>query len=429
MGSARRSELAGRFQPSDALSELTRLADFVHRRLSAARAGVEGRGRKLGLEQRPHPIVAADDRVPRPGALLLEAMHDVPESPALSPLRVRTRRIVEFDAAQEGVQVDLFLRDNAEGLDPRHETGLSSLVRSHPREFLDVPAGDVHEDRLRGVVEVQARGNVIRIDLTGRAVEGLPTERPAVAARDRFWIHDDDIVHRVPNVVRIGQEAVLDSESGAEPPRVVDSLGTVRCDPLVDRDPDEFDVASVLEELREERRRRARVLPAAHPDRDPLSAAEVDLGSELALHPPLDEIEEMRAAQMLPVVPEPLDGRGATSVARHSRSNRRGGLRPHGPGGGDGPEGGCRGCDAPAGGATAEPGNNGGGPKVHCRTIKSYATPAKITDNDPTSPDAIAAAANVGTGPGIRAAGSVMAKVMARRRIPTTKRAPKRDHQ
>src|SRR5881296_1094042 len=318
MGSARRSELAGRFQPSDALSELTRLADFVHRRLSAARAGVEGRGRKLGLEQRSHPIVAADDRVARPGALLLETMHDVPEPAALGSLRVRARRIVEFDAPQERVQVDLFLRDHAEGLDPRHETGLSSLVRSHPREFLDVPAGDVHEDRLRGVVEVQARGDVIRIDLTGRAVEGLPTERPAVAARDRFWIHDDDIVHRVPNGVRIGQEAVLDSESGAEPPRVVDSLGTVRCDPFVDRDPDELDVVSVLEELREERRRRARVLPAAHPDGDPLSADEVDLGSELALYPPLDEIEEMRAAQMLSVVPEPLDGGGATSVARHA---------------------------------------------------------------------------------------------------------------
>ena len=318
MGSARRSELAGRFQPSDALSELTRLADFVHRRLSAARAGVEGRGRKLGLEQRPHPIVAADDRVPCPGALLLETMHDVPESPALGSLRVRARRIVEFDAPQERVQVDLFLRDHAERLDPRHETGLSSLVRSHPREFLDVPAGDVHEDRLRGVVEVQARGDVIRIDLTGRAVEGLPTERPAIAARDRFWIHDDDIVHCVPNGVRIGQEAVLDSESGAEPPRVVDSLGTVRCDPFVDRDPDELDVVSVLEELREERRRRARVLPAAHPDGDPLSADEVDLGSELALHPPLDEVEEMRTAQVLPAVPEPLDGGGATSVARHA---------------------------------------------------------------------------------------------------------------
>src|SRR3989475_13181345 len=127
MGSARRSELAGRFQPSDALSELTRLADFVHRRLSAARAGVEGRGRKLGLKPRPHPIVAADDRMACPGALLLETMHDVPESPALGSLRVRARRIVEFDAPQERVQVDLFLRDHAEGLDPRHKTGLSRL--------------------------------------------------------------------------------------------------------------------------------------------------------------------------------------------------------------------------------------------------------------------------------------------------------------
>src|SRR5207245_10323983 len=131
----------------------------------------------------------------RPGALLLEAMHDVPEPPALGPLRVRTRRIVEFDAAQEGVQIDLFLRDHAERLDPRHETGLSRFVRSHPGEFLDVPAGDVHEGRLRGVVEVQARGDVIRVDLAGRALEGLPTDRPAVAARARLRVRDADPVY------------------------------------------------------------------------------------------------------------------------------------------------------------------------------------------------------------------------------------------
>src|SRR3989442_1302108 len=281
---------------------------------------------------------------------LPEAMRDVPEPAALGPLRIRTRRVVEFDAAQEGVQIDLFLRDHSEGLDPRHEAGLARLVRAHASELLDVPAGDVHEDRLGRVVEVQARGDVSRVDLAGRAVEGLPTKRTAVAARDRLRIDGDDFVHRMPHGVRIGQHAVLDSKSGAEPPRVVDSLGTVRCDPFIDRHADELDVASVREELREERGGRARVLPAAHPDRDPLSTEEVDLGSELALHPPLDEIEEMRTAQVLPAVPEPLDGRGATSVARHGRSNRRRGLRPHGPGGG--PEGGDgSACAAPGGGA------------------------------------------------------------------------------
>src|SRR3989442_231186 len=101
-------------------------------------------------------------------------MHDVPEPAALGPLRVRTRRIVEFDSAKEAVQVDLLLRDHAERLDPRHETGLSRLVRSHPGEFLDVPAGDVHEDRLRGVIEVEAPAGVIRVDLATRAVDGLP---------------------------------------------------------------------------------------------------------------------------------------------------------------------------------------------------------------------------------------------------------------
>src|SRR5437879_11726445 len=322
----------------------------------------------------------------RAGALLLEAMHDVPESAALGPLRVRTRRIVEFDAAQEGVQIDLFLRDHAERLDPRHETGLSRFIRSHPGEFLDVPAGAGHQDRCGAVVEVQALGDVIRVDLAGRAVEGLPTERPAVAARDRFRVHDDDLVHRVPDGVHIGQHAVLDSKSGAEPPGIVDSLGTVRCDPFVDRHPDELDIAAVLEGLREERRRRARVLPAAHPEGDPLATQEVDRGSELALHPPLEEIQEMRTAQVLPAVAKPLDGGGATSVARHGRSHRREGLRPHGPGGrpegGDGPA-----CAAPGGGAMPAPATYGGAaPKYGAgrRTIKSYATATRMTIHEPT---------------------------------------------
>src|SRR5256712_9114133 len=153
MRSTRRLELAGRFKPSDALSELTRLADFVHGRLPASGARVEGRRRKLRLEQRPHPIVTAHDCMARTGAFLLEAMHDVPEPAALGPLRIRTRRVVEFDAAQEGVQIDLFLRDHSEGLDPRHEAGLARLVRSHPSEIIDVPPGDVPEDPLCGVVE------------------------------------------------------------------------------------------------------------------------------------------------------------------------------------------------------------------------------------------------------------------------------------
>src|SRR5256712_8399341 len=228
----------------------------------------------------------------RAGAFLLEAVYDVPESAALSPLRVRTRRIVNLDAAQEAVQVALLLRDHAERLHPGDESRLARFVRSHPGELLDVPAGNVHEDRLRGVVEVEARGDVGRVDLAGRTVEGLPAERAAVAARNCFGIRQDDVVHRVPGGFSVRKHTILNPESRAKPSRVVDPGRTVRRDPLIDRDPDQFDVASVPEELRQESCGRARVLPAAHADGDSLSAAKADLGSQRALNAPLPELEK-----------------------------------------------------------------------------------------------------------------------------------------
>src|SRR3989454_5901188 len=76
----------------------------------------------------------------------------------------------------------------------------------------------------------------------------------------------------------------------------------------------------------------------------------------------------------------------ATSVARHGRSNRRGGLRPHGPGGG--PEGGGEAvCAAPGGGAIPGPARYGGAaPKkgVGRRTINAYATATRMTVHEPT---------------------------------------------
>src|SRR5712692_3003098 len=298
------------------------------------------------------------------GAFLLEAVYDVPESAALSPLRVRTRRIVEFDAAEEGIQVDLFLRNHAERLDPRHESRLARLMRTHPGELLDVPSSDVHEDRLRRVVEVETRSDVIGLDLAGRSVEGLPSERAAVAAGNCFRIRQDHVVHRVPRTFRVRKDPMLNPQSRAKSSGVVDPCRTVRRDPFIDRDPDQLDVASVPEELRQERRGRARVLSAAHADRDALSAPQVDLGSELALHAPLHELEKVIAAQVIPAVADPFDRRGSASIAGHGQSNRRRRLRPHGPGGGPhggGPDGaGGPTCAAPGGGATAGPGMYGG---------------------------------------------------------------------
>src|SRR3989441_5870723 len=123
-------------------------------------------------------------------------------------------------------------------------------------------------------------------------------------------------------------------------------------------------VASAPEELREECRGGARPLPAAHADGDSLSAAKVDLGSELALHAPLHELEKVIAAQVVPAVADPFHRRLSAPIARHDRSKRRGGLRPHGPGGDPGggaaDGGGGPACAAPSGGATGGPGMYGG---------------------------------------------------------------------
>src|SRR2546423_842632 len=91
--------------------------------------------------------------------------------------RVGTRGVVELDAAQQGVQIDFFLRDHPKGLDSRHEAGLATLMGTESRELLDVSSGDIHEDRLGGVVEVQSGGDVVRDDLAGRPDQCLSPKR------------------------------------------------------------------------------------------------------------------------------------------------------------------------------------------------------------------------------------------------------------
>src|SRR2546425_12661345 len=141
---------------------------------------------------------------------------------------------------------------------------------------------------------------------------------------------------------------MLDPELRAKPARMCDSQGPVRCDAFVNRDADQLGVAAVLEKPREEGGRGARVLSAAHPDCDPFSTPQVDLGSEFALCAPLHEIEKMLPAEMVSAVSNPFDRGSAAPIAGHVRAKRCGTLRPHGPPGG----GNC----ACVGGAGANPG-------------------------------------------------------------------------
>src|SRR5256886_3840085 len=99
------------------------------------------------------------------------------------------------------------------------------------------------------------------------------------------------------------------------------SRGPVRGDALVDRDANQLDLAPAPQELDQEGRRRARILAAAHADRDALVAAKIDLGSELTLRSPFDEAEEVVATEVFPAVTNPLDRGGRAPVADHDRSH------------------------------------------------------------------------------------------------------------
>src|SRR6266699_3577294 len=115
---------------------------------------------------------------------------------------------------------------------------------------------------------------------------------------------------------------MLDSETVAETLRKVDPRGPIRGDALVDRDADQLHLASAPQEFDQESCRGARVLAAAHADRDAFLAAEMDLGSELALRSSFDETKEVVATKMLPAVANPLDRGSGATVALHDESNR-----------------------------------------------------------------------------------------------------------
>ena len=186
-----------------------------------------------------------------------------------------------------------------------------------PGEPVDVRPCDVHENRLRGVIEVQAGRDVVRADLPCRPVQRLAAEDAAVPARDRVRVKPHDHIHLEADRLAVGDDAVLDAEPRAQvrgdfnPPRAV------RCDALVDRDRHEFHVGPLRNEVVEERRGGAAVLPAAEADRDAEPRTEIHFSPHLVLHALLDEREEVVPTQMGAAVSDPRDGGRATTVATH----------------------------------------------------------------------------------------------------------------
>ena len=309
---------SGASQGLEPLPELASLAEFVDGRLAATGTRSEFRGRPRGLDHGPQLVVAANDRVAGPGALRLQAVHDVLEPAALGPRRVRAFRVVERDLAEVRVEVDFEFRDHPERLEPRDEAGLNVLVRAEAREALDVPPRDIHEDRLGRVVEVEARREEVRADLRRFLVQRVPPEHAAVAAGDRPRVDLDDAVHLEPLRLLVRDDVMGDPELAAERAGGLEARRPVSRDALVDRDRLERDVGAASEVLMEKEEGRAAVLAAGEADRDLRRVAgQVELAADLLLHSVLDVLLEMRGAEVGAAVADEEDGELAAPVAGH----------------------------------------------------------------------------------------------------------------
>ena len=69
---------------------------------------------------------------------------------------IGTFEMVGGKAAELGVEEDFPFRDGGQRGDPGDETGLSGEVRGHATEAIEVPAREVHQNRLGDIVQVEA---------------------------------------------------------------------------------------------------------------------------------------------------------------------------------------------------------------------------------------------------------------------------------
>src|SRR3990172_9270950 len=312
----------GSGHPRQTLRKLTSPAKAQGRGIPAALAPARLLGRLAFGEQASNRLVGGEQRVAGARRGLLPARAHVADPLSLRALRVRAGRVVELESAKHRVEVDLLLRDEAQGLEARHEALPGGLMRAEARELRDVAAAEVHQDGLRGVIEVQAGHQVVGAELARGGVQGAAAEDATVAAGDGLRVAEDDLVHLDLVSLAVGEHPVLDPQGRAEGPRRLDAAGAVLRDPLVHGHREEAHVPTVGEGLLENLGGGGGVLPPAEADDHGLAAAESHLAAELLPHAALDEIEEVRTAQVLTAVADPSDRRGGALRAVHAKALR-----------------------------------------------------------------------------------------------------------
>jgi hypothetical protein len=222
--------------------------------------------------------------------------------------------VVEREPPQARVEEHLPLRHVGQRGDPRHEAGAARAVRRHPAEAVDLPAGQVHEDRLGEVVQVEAEDERIGARLARGVVQQPAPPDPAVGARDRLGTAPGDPVGRRPEPRRRLHDPVLDAEALRERPGGDERRIPVPRDPLVDRDRDEADRRAPGEVAVREVEGGRGILPAreGHGDRPGRKLRELPVKG--AAGPLLDRGDEVGLADVVAPV-GPVDDRAPFAVA------------------------------------------------------------------------------------------------------------------
>ena len=243
------SSCSGLFHPGlDVLEKGAGLTDVPTGWFATVPAGPQ-RCRRLLLDDAVvEGIVAPEKGMLRPWRALFQGSQKLPEQAPVGPLGVRALAMVERKFVQHAEEKGLPFRDLPEGEEAGDQPLFDHPVGAEAGELLDVGPGEVHEDGLGDIVEVQAHGKVAGAYLLCCAVEAEPSEDPAVAAGgllpSMFGYLVHPMAYRIPEAHQMKGKA----EFLALLPDKGNAVLTVACDALVNADGSQPDQGILLED-------------------------------------------------------------------------------------------------------------------------------------------------------------------------------------
>lgn len=231
------------------------------------------------------------------------------------------------------VEHDLLLVGVLEGLTPLDlRRGRVGHDARPPRQTGQVAAQQVHHDRLRDVVRVVARDDVLDAESGRAAVEGLAAEHPAVRAVALLPHLRDDLVHRPAVQLVVSDDLQRHVVLHRVPLHGLQTVVPVPFDPLVDGQQDQLEavVVALVQGLQDGRKDGA-VLAAAGADGDALATVEEVGGGDGLMDLGLEDLQKTGLAELVAVLWPDNDRPGRLAVEAQGRRHdcdRRGEGEP-----------------------------------------------------------------------------------------------------